>query len=352
MRKDTTLGSLIAVLLLFGGATTVQADAGGGSTTSEEATDSESEGSDRNWKLSGGITTSVGQGTFVGLENESNVSAPTAPNGTAFDRVNLLYRFRPSYKVDDFTFGARVALTHWLTQGGGLNEPGEIRFDDTALSTKWSGYNFDSIDTRLTSQAQLVLPTSQQSQTASRLAVTHLDVRFTKPFFDSRLNLTLGVRGTKFFHRYKSPRVNVDRVGEDNVLFRQGGAEDLGRGLVSVGGLNPSWGIQPALISQFSITEDLSANLTYAMAKYVTYRVGEDDDFRAEYAKKRGQSDISVGSFSLTYNFNKYIGASAALVTEQPIKTADNKGFRFPFWNTQGAANNFSSIDLSVTATY
>lgn len=359
-RRFDTLVIALAVTLLPAGAAAQVVGSSESSDASEasvqedaDETDTESDGSSKNWRVAGSVTSRVGQGTFVSVGNETGVSAPTAPNSTAFDRAALIYALKPSYEVGDFRFTGQISLTHWLTQGGGLNEPGEIRFQDSALKTRWSGYTFEAIGARLGGQVNLGLPTSAMSQTASRLLTATTTATLSKRLFGGDVTVTLIGGGSKLFHKYKSPRVDLDQVGEENALFRQGESEDLGSDLVAIGGLNPSWALTGGLNTRFSLVKNLSASVSYSLSKYWTYRIDNDDEFQSQYARTgRGQQDVSTASLSLAYKINDYLDVSGGLRTKQQPKTADNESFRFPFWNTQGAAANRSVLQLTVNGKY
>jgi hypothetical protein len=57
-------------------------------------------------------------------------------------------------------------------------------------------------------------------------------------------------------------------------------------------------------------------------------------------------------SAKLSYRLNKYLRFSGGIGSFMSPKTTDNKSFRFPFWNTEGAAANRSWVQLGVKATY
>ena len=332
--------------------------AGAGASAESEEGDEETDTGEKsyeetkNWSISGTVLSRIGQGTFADLENETNTKGEFAPNGTAFDRGLLLYVLAPSYTLGDFSMSSEIVWTHWLTQGGGLNEPGEFRFQDMTLYGNWAGHTFEPIGLNLSAEVALTFPTSKMSQAASTILGTNASVSLSKTFFENiTLQYTLG--GGKTFHKYTSPRVELDTVGETNALFRQGESEDLGNGLVAVGGLNTSWSMTNGLALQVSIIEDLSATVSYSLTKYWTYKINNNDEFHAENADVgRGQADLSLASVNLAYAINDYLSVTGGIRTQQPPKTSDNESLRFPFWNTQGAANNFSVIQLGVTGSY
>ncbi|MFB6263300.1 MAG: hypothetical protein ABEL76_06705, partial [Bradymonadaceae bacterium] len=271
---------------------------------------------------------------------------------TAFDRAQMTFRLEPSYKLKPFEFSATFEASQWLTQGGGLNGPAEFRFQDTLLTAEWMGTVLGNSGVQVLGGAEFSFPTNQVSQAASKIVGTSLYGLVQRRFF-KRLALAYQIAGGKNFHRFESPRVDLSKVGSENVLFREGGSERLGGGKVAIGNLNTEWTMTHVLFGQISIVKNLSASVEYAYQKAWTYHVQNGDQFSSVNADTgRGSQDLISTSVYLTYKVNRYLSFSGGTSTVMPPKTNDNKSFRFPFWNLQGAANNFSSITFSVTGTY
>lgn len=353
MRRQVTTLALAATTLAVGLVVSSTAWAADGSPVDEETGQlvQEKEG-DRAWSLGADLVSRVGQGTFADLENETGTPGTEAPNASAFDRALLIYVLSGSYEVGDFTFSPEFTWTHWLTQGGGLNGPGEFRFQDISLIANWSGTKIEPLDSNLSASLEFSFPTSDVSQAQSKIVGVDGTVSISHNLFD-KVAVIGSVSGSKTFHRFKSPRVNIDDVGEDNVLFRNNEAEDLGDGLIAIGGLNTEYALSGSLTLSFPIVDKLRGTVSYGLAKYWTYKIDNDDQLNSEFADTgRGTQDLSSATVTLSYPINQYLSVSGGIVTRQPPKTSDNESFRFPFWNTQGAANNYSSLQLAVSATY
>lgn len=347
-RSLLTVSALAAGLLL---SSTAAADSGPiDEETGQLKEESEKQG--KSWSVAGTIVSRIGQGTFADLENDTGVEGEVAPNSTAYDRGLMIYVLSGSYTVGDFSFSPELVWTHWLTQGGGINSPGEFRFQDISLESSWSGVKIKPIDSRLSASLSMTFPTSDVSQAATKVMGFSGSLSLSKTFFD-KLTLIGSMSGSKTFHRFKSPAVNPSKVGETNVLFRENEAEDLSNGLVSVGGLNTEYALGGSLAASFPIYKKLRGSVSYGLTKYWTYHIDNNDELQSEYADTgRGTADLSSASVTLSYPILEYLSVSGGILTRQPPKTSDNQSFRFPFWNTQGAANNFSSIQLSVTGSY
>jgi hypothetical protein len=84
-----------------------------------------------------------------------------------------------------------------------------------------------------------------------------------------------------------------------------------------------------------------------------TYLNIPKDQFSAPDAKAgRGQRDRTFGVIDLTYQPWENFGFSLGLSSAQPAKTADNKSFRFPFFDFSSEGNNFTTVYFDIFANY
>jgi hypothetical protein len=178
---------------------------------------------------------------------------------------------------------------------------------------------------------------------------TAVNATLVRPFFE-RLTLALSLTGQKYWHGRKTASVSRD---ETDVLFRDGGAEDLGPNRVAIGGYNTEYLLSTGGTLQIKILDDLSANIYYGLNNYWTYDTGETDQFSSEFAQGgRGHSQLAIGQLQLSYSVNRYLKIKGGTLSIQPPKTADQNSFRFPFWNFEGAAANYSALQLAVEGRY
>lgn len=274
----------------------------------------------------------------------------------------MLFTFNPTYRLGDFTFGAEFQLVQYLTPGGGIygtpgsggaSDPADTYFQDVSLSASWKGYTFESIGVNLAPSLSLGLPTSKVSRLATQLFNVGASLSISKTFFD-RLTFSGVLSGSRYFYRYKTPAIDPKKVGADNVLYRSGEAEDLGGGLVALGGRNYPWVLVAGGSSQIKILEKLSGSISYAMITYYFFPGKQQpDQYTSEYAKpgKNFGQAIST-SAKLSYQATDWMSVSGGIGSYMSPKTSDNKSFRFPFWNFQGAAANRSWLQLSVSGSY
>lgn len=163
--------------------------------------------------------------------------------------------------------------------------------------------------------------------------------------------LTYTFRFTKNFNKYTVATVPADK-DRPVIAVRSGGAEDLG-GYVATGANNLSFSVFNSIMASWIISDEWTFTLQWAVANAWTYFAGPDDLLKAPEAKAgRGQRDVMYGIVDLTYQPWPYVGFSLGLSTIQPVKTADNKTIRFPFWDFHTPGDNNSVIYFDVFATY
>lgn len=303
------------------------------------------------WNVSASYGLRIGQGTFVDPPETSGL----ADASSAFDRVMNVYSFGAGYKLsDNFSLGTGLTWTHWLTQGGGSIEPNETRFQNIGVSGSWSGVKIEAINARLTGSASVSLPTSDYSRAAGTLLGTGAGLGLSKTFF-KKLTFSYRLSGGKTFHQAITPVADLSRAGSGNVLFRAGGSENLGSGIVAIGGYNTEYSLSNSFSARVPVIDHLNFSASYSLGTFWTYAHpdGNDDEFRSPNAKSgRGVGQSVSGSAGLSYSFLDHFSASMGISTSQPPKTSDNKSFNFPFWNFKGAAANKSSLKFGLSASY
>lgn len=309
----------------------------------------------RRWSVNANYGLRIGQGTFVDPPVGVIPNDPRGDGSNAFDRVQNLYAFGGGYELnDDFSLSLGIAWTHWLTAGGGFNEAGETRFQDIDFGASWSGVEIKPIGARFRASASLSLPSSDLSRAAGTIVNTGVSMAISKRFF-KKLSLSASLSGGKTFHEAISPVGDLSRAGSGNLLFRAGGAENLGGGLIAIGGLNTEYSLGTGLNASVSIIKNLRFSARYTLLTFWTYAPAEsnDDELRSPFGDAgRGTSQIVSTGAGFSYSFLEHFNASLGIRTIIPPKTADNRSFNFPFWNFQGAAANRSQISIGLGASY
>ena len=306
----------------------------------------------RAWSVGAGYGLRIGQGTFV--DPAGSFADERGDGSNAFDRVMNVYSLNASYSFSEFSLSTGLAWTHWLTRGGGANEPNETRFQDMSLAMGWSGTTLGSSGIRLTADASLGFPTSDFSRATSQIVATGAGFNLSRRFFE-RLSVNFGLNGGKTFHQFNQPVADLSKAGDGNVLFRAGGAEQLGQNLVALGDRNVEYSLGGSVSAGISLMDGMRLGINYGYSTFWTYAsaVDNDDEFRSLYGDAgRGRGDVVSTGVSLSYSFLEHFSVSGGIRTAVAPKTSDNQSFRFPFWNMQGAANNWSQLTFGLSANY
>lgn len=304
---------------------------------------------ERSWHVGGALTSRVGQGSFVALRQDSGVPA----RDDTYARWMLAGSLWGSYAPhEEVTLSASGALTQWLSAGGGINEPYELRLQDVQLGATWMGRELGASGVHVTAGLGLGLPTSKVSRAQTMILDTSAWAQVSRRFF-GRLWLGYTMSGGKTFHQYTSAVISAQEVGQGNALYRSGGAEDLGGGLVALDGVNTELAWSNGLAARFGIWGPLSAQAAYTLISYWTYDVGRDDALKSPYADSgRGHAQLSSATLALRADVLPQLAITAGASTVMAPRSDDNASLRFPFWGTSGAARNQSQVFLSLSSVY
>lgn len=307
------------------------------------------------WAVSANLSTAIGQGTFVNVEPDPAYTDDVEDPSNAYDRWNLAFSLSPSYDFGDYlSVSANVAWTQQMLAGGGINEPNELRFQDVGLDLSWPGYTFKTVPVSVDAGLSFSFPTSDTSQTASLIVGTSLGGSVSYKLFDT-VTLSYNTSVGKDFHEYTSPVLDDEEIGAENSLWRAGGSERVGAGLLAIDGVNTEWAWSNGISASFPVWDELRFSAAYTFSTYWTYDVLRRDEFSSEYAEDgRGVGQSVMTSVTLSYPIPGVDGlsVSSGIRTSQQAKTDDNRSYNFPFWNVDGAAANASQIRASVRYTY
>lgn len=319
----------------------------------EEELDS-GDASEKPWSVSLTMESRIGQGTFVEPANDSEYSDQLADASNTWERANLIFGLAPSYTLGDFTFSGSVRAVQWLTaaggQGsapwsGGANEPQEFSLLDVGVGASWKGYTVEAIDLKIKPSMSVDLPTSKASQLQTMLFAVGGTVGLSRKFLES-LNLSLSSSVINYQYQSQQKAASAKAIG----VFR---ANESCAGEVCVPGyLNTEWIWSLSGSASFEIIKDLSASVSYGLTNYYGYET-PDDQYTSKFAVAgRGFSQLTSGQVRLNYTVNDHLSVSGGTYSVQPPMTEDGDSFRFPWWNFQGAAANWSAVTMSVTGSY
>ncbi len=325
----------------------------------EVGEEAEDEVDDRPWAVSGTVSMNAYQGLLASPSNDTEFAGEIDDGSGAYNIAYMLTSVEPSYRWREFDFSADIAYLQYLTAAGGFNESYEGRFQDISLTAEWDGYSHDGTGISVSPSFDLALPTSSRARAMTMLASTSLGVNVTRTFFDD-LTLVYGLTGSRVFHEYTSPVMNVEEVGDEGAIYRTGGTEAVEPGRFAVDGINTQWGLVNSLGAMFAITEKLNATVMYQHSAGWSYSITEDDEYASERQctgrcpgrSANGRSaELGAGMLSLSYAASPNLAITSALTTMRAPRTADNKSYNFPFWDSN-MASNASYLTLSFTGSY
>jgi hypothetical protein len=225
------------------------------------------------------------------------------------------------------------------------------------VSDTWLFYSYKKIytipvvDIDINPGISFAFPTSPQSRFHNLILGVRPTVSLTASPLEW-LNVTYYTRLTKNFNRFTSPVADEDdRVA----IARSGGSEAIGGGEVAMGGRSNEYSWLNRGIVAFTLPLDLTFTVDYIFYKFWTYSADlKSDEYSSSHASAgRGTSDVQVGALDLTWETPiKGVELAAGVMTEQTPKTADNDGFRFPFFDFTSPANNLTTFYFDVAYTY
>lgn len=315
--------------------------------------------SNKIWNVGATLSTRIGQGTFVRLENQDALDAEFGGDSSnAYDRVSASLSLSGSLVLfKQFIATANMSATQWVTEGGGTTYPNELRISDASIDIFWFGKTFEKTRTNLSVDVGANFPTSRFSRAASVIVDPFAVFILRQPLLGKMFFVGSLVTG-KTFHRFTSPTADLNKRDDGNPLFRANGAEDLGDGIVAIGGRNTEYFLAPTVGFNFIVLPKMTASVRYRYARFWSYEglipeeCAADEFCNPNASGGRGVGDQVSGSIGVNYQLSKNFFLGGGISSAQRPKTSDNASFRFPFWNFEGAAANSSAINARLTFNY
>jgi hypothetical protein len=298
----------------------------------------EDSGESKPWMGMVVIDNSVGLGTFVqGVDQrESYTLTVVASGGWKFDDHQQLWLQLP---VSQQIVQNYDSLT---------TTPNQILLGDTELRYFYNNI-YKNDDFSFSSYLWLAGGTSLSARYQSRLLSVRPGVKLA--YKAGPATLMFESRFTKNFHQYTSPTVDG---GIGLAIARVGGSEDLAGDVVAVGGVNTEFSLYNRLTASFGLPADLALTVMYAYIQSWSYAWDNNDSFTAENADTgRNLSDVSQTVIDLSWQSPlPYLILSGGVITAQTPKTANNDGFRFPFFDFEAPNSNSTTFYLDAIAVF
>jgi hypothetical protein len=286
------------------------------------------------------LESSVGQGTFVADD--------AARNSLVVWGASIAPGYRPT---DELQLSAYAKVIQEVTDSDTDNVPQQLQLLDVNLRSDYALGTIPVVEINTGVGLWAYLPTSRVSQFET------LVVGFAARLTMQRMlgeHFALDYLGIfrKNFHEYESPVLDEGQSSPPPVFARPGGAEDLGGSAVALGVNNVSYYFYNLIaVSWLPVVKgDWYFLLGYAMTNAFTYASFERDELASLYADDgRGQRDTALGVFEVGYQATARFGFSAGITTQAAPKSEDNESFRFPFYDFEGTARNFTVFYLDMT---
>lgn len=230
---------------------------------------------------------------------------------------------------------------------------------DVNLSVAW-GNPIEAMKKYLTHSISLSfqLPASLLAQVQTRYLWAELGLMLgysIKKYVRFRYSFGIG----KSFNRYTSPIFNQGDAGLPSILLRQSTrtALDIPEGQVPMPGVkNISWQVRNSLSVTFHPHKTVTIGVAFGLFNAFRYPSPIDQftpsiptvegDIQADSV---GRIDFTTGNVFVSYRPVRHFGLSVGAFSLQTPLMANNKNFRFPFFNFVTANDNTTTFYLSLT---
>ncbi len=311
--------------------------------SSDGKDDDDEDDDDKSWSVGADLAISLGLGAFQKDEHAKRI------------RSMLLLAINGSYTIPviDVDVHAETGFSQWLSKAGGSNGKYEFRWADSAIGFSrniWDykkGAFFVSFDADLS----FALPTSTASINTDLYTTISPTLGATIKL--ANFSFEYAITYSHSFNKYTSTTLDPSEV---DVLARTAGNEFISADEVAIGGILT----EIELLNQFVVGYKFLKNFgmkvglgVYDAWSYDNGIISSKDEFTSPNAKVgRGHTQASIGNIALYYVPIKYLTLALSMKSKQPWKTADNKTYRFPWFDTVSPSKNFTSFIFSASFVY
>jgi hypothetical protein len=246
------------------------------------------------------------------------------------------------YTMPDAPTGRRW---NWRDLAFSLSAPAVFK------ETRFSGIS-------VTPSLSFTVPITPESWAATTVTVLGAGLNFTRSI--GKFDLAASVSGSKGFHRSWVGVVGAvnDPNGIPTVVCRSSDPVLCGDQTT-----NTAFGMGVSLSADFRATDNLSFSAQYVWRMGWKYPIANaGDPYNPQAVTSSGQAvadtgyvrgpDLIITSIAANYQISDHWGVSLYTYTAMPPKTADDKNFRFPFWDFLSGPMNYSQLGLSLSASF
>ncbi len=295
----------------------------------------------------GGIITfeqSLGLGTFVADKYARN------------PYYGMLLSLRPRYYINkkmmlELRFDIQTELTSSYTTS--TTKKHQFMPSDTYLTFRYSSLLREPhTGITFSPYVRLGFPSSYESRFRDKYLSLAVAFDLADMLAKGHLYLNYTFRFTKNFNKYTVAAVSTnDQYPVAVARFK--GNEELATNLIATGLQNTSFSFLDSVMVSWIINPKWTLTLLFGIINSFTYKSFPKDQYAAASAKSgRGQNDWTYGVLDLTYQPWRHYGFSWGISSYQPAKTANDKSFRFPFFDFSTEANNYTNFYFDVFASF
>ncbi len=296
---------------------------------------------DKGWSVGANTGLSLGIGAFASNEYVRR------------NRLRYNMGFNGSYTIPvvDVSVSLNTGFSQWLSESGGSQNVQEFRWSDTSLGLGYMIGKIPVVDIMVNASLGASLPTSTMSRAMGHYTSLSPGLSFSSKAGPVGFSYSVGYSHN--FYEYTSVTFSPDEV---DILSRTGGSEVLASDAIAMGGVLPEMGLNNNFGVSYSIIDELKFSVGFGFSDSWSFDNGTitaDDAFTADLADAgRGHSQMTNGSLKLTYSPIANISTSLSMSSSQPWMTADNKGYRFPFFDFEATSRNYTNIRFGVSGHY
>lgn len=311
-----------------------------------------------------GSATGVSKARFGGLatfEQSLGVGSFVADRYARNTYYGMSLSLRPRYYFNskmllELRFDIQTELTNSYTPSSSTyNTTKKHQFlpSDTYLTFRYSNLLREPhTGISFSPYVRVGFPTSYESRFYDQYLSAAFALDTTDMVANNHLYLDYTFRFTKYFNKYTTATVHTNDK-YPVAMARLRGNEEVGANLIATGSQNISFDILDSFMASWIINPKWTLTFVFGIINSFTYSSFPKDNLSANAAKSgRGQSDWTYGVIDLTYQPWRHYGFSLGVSSYQPAKTADNKSFRFPFFDFTSEANNYTNFYFDVFASF
>ncbi|MBQ9395542.1 MAG: hypothetical protein IJU23_08495 [Proteobacteria bacterium] len=255
--------------------------------------------------------------------------------------------------VIDVDVHAETGFSQWMSKAGGSNGQYEFRWADSNIGFSRNIWEYKSGIFGVSFDADLsfLLPTSTATINAKQYTTITPTLSAKVSFW--KLSLLYSITYGHSFHKYTSLTFDPSEV---DILSRSAGVELIGTHNIATGGVLTEIELLNQFVLSIDFIKQFSMSVGLGFSDSWTYDNGTitaKDEFTNPNARVgRGHTQLSAGSLTFVYKPIKYLSLSLAMNSVQPWKTADNKTYRFPWFDTVSPSKNYTKFVFVASFNY